>query len=215
MNCNICGCEDFDKKRIDFKKWGRTYYKCNNCQFIFCDENDILTEKEESKKYEKHNNFIDDPEYRAYFKRFIDEVREYIPKGSQILDYGSGPEPVLADVFKELGYSPKTYDKYFNENSKYKDFNYDVITSTEVFEHIYRPMEVLKDLDKLLNRNGHIILMTNFHYNDWERFRNWWYMKDLTHIVFFNERTFEVLAKELNYEVVYNNNKNIVVLRKR
>ena len=48
--------------------------------------------------------------------------------------------------------------------------------------------------------------MTNFH-SERDIFENWYYIKDPTHVVFYNKNTFKIIAKifEWDYEFLGNN----------
>ena len=214
MNCHICNkkSEGFVVKR---KKWEKIYYKCPRCEYIFIDPKELLNTKEELGRYEEHNNSIEDSGYRNYFKDFIEYSMEGVDKDASILDYGSGPQPVLASVMEELGYTNVSiYDKYFTKEELDPNKKYDLITSTEVVEHIYEPMDTFRDLANRLVSGGRLVIMTNFHLNDMEHFRKWWYTNDPTHVVFYNVKTMEYIADFLGLEVVKTNNKNIIIFKK-
>ena len=157
MKCNICENEDLHLIEVKNKAGLKKYYRCRECEFIFIDRAHILTTEDEGKRYEVHNNEISDPSYRAYFKRFINYIEDDLDKNNAILDYGSGPQPVLADVMEKDGYRVDIYDKFFYNKKDYLNKTYDVIISTEVFEHIYNPIETLETLLSILKKNGKLI----------------------------------------------------------
>jgi len=214
MKCHICSeeCEEFIVKR---KKGNRKYHRCCQCRYIFIDKGELLTGEKELERYEEHNNSVEDKGYRDYFKKFIEYSMGGVGKDALILDYGSGPEPVLASVMDELGYTDvDIYDKYFTHQPLDPEKKYDVITSTEVFEHIYRPMKVFKELAGRVLPGGRLIIMTAFHPDNIEEFGRWWYINDPTHIVFYNLKTMEYIGESLGLKIEKNNSKNIVVFRR-
>ncbi len=214
MKCHICNeeCTEFTVER---KKWRRRYHSCPRCEYIFMDEKDLLSGTEELARYEEHNNSVEDEGYREYFRRFIDYSMEGVDREAQILDYGSGPQPVLASVMKELGFANvDIYDKYFTEGSLDMEKKYHVITSTEVMEHIYKPMEVFGKLAGRLLPGGRLIIMTAFHPRNEEKFGKWWYINDPTHVVFYTIKTLKYIGEQLGLVVEKNNNKNIAVFRR-
>jgi len=215
MRCNICGGEELHLIEIKNKGGLKKYYQCKKCEFIFIDRDHIISLEDEGKRYKIHNNEISDPSYRSYFKKFIDYIEDNLDKKYSILDYGSGPQPVLADVMKENGYEVDIYDKFFYNKKEYLDKKYDVIISTEVFEHIYEPRETLETLLSILNKDGKLILMTGFSPITPEEFKRWWYVKDPTHVVFYNKKTFETISKKYNLNIIKDNSKNIVVFQRR
>lgn len=135
------------------------------------------------------------------FQGFLDFISLHVRKYEHVLEFGCGPGPVLSQLLTRQGKQVCCYDKYFHPDESYKDHRYDLITSTEVFEHLDDPLGVLKTLASLLKPGGHIALMTHFHPNDKERFKTWWYPRDPTHITFFTPKTFEVLAASCGLQI--------------
>ena len=81
---------------------------------------------------------------------------------------------------------------------------FDVITAFEVFEHLARPCDKLSQLLTFLNENGFIFItttLTNRALTNLRCFEYWIYERDLTHVGFFHERTFEWLAARHNLYV--------------
>ncbi|WP_372713512.1 class I SAM-dependent methyltransferase [Ilyobacter sp.] len=213
MKCHLCKgeAEEFVVKN---RKFERTYYRCKNCSFIFAEEAALLEDAEELERYQMHNNSTEDPMYREYFEKFIDYAFSDLGKVEKILDYGSGPEPVLASVLREKGYKVDIYDKYFSPAKVHEGRQYDVVCTTEVIEHIYYPMEVFKELVGCVKKGGYLIIMTGFHKDSWEFFKNWWYIQDPTHTVFYSLKTFEFIEKEFKLKILKNNGKNIIVFKR-
>jgi len=148
------------------------------------------------------------------FERFIEEgVAPFLKGRERVLDFGCGPGPVLAELLRRRYLSVDCYDLYFFPDLDYRERKYDIITSTEVFEHLLNPVEVLKGLKESTKDNGVIAVMTKFHPGV-KGFRNWYYRKDETHISFFNDKSVEALARICGLEIVMNNSRNIVVLKK-
>lgn len=106
------------------------------------------------------------------------------------------------------------YDLYFFPEKVYQNKKYDLITSTEVFEHLQKPIEILETLVKHINDNGYIILMTKFPPDDDKTFLDWWYRRDVTHISFFTPKSFEIMAEKVGLKVLKTINENIVVFQK-
>lgn len=60
---------------------------------------------------------------------------------------------------------------------------------------------------------GLLTVMTNM-WNDDTNFNNWWYLNDPTHVIFFNPKTFEFISKEYGYDILENDENEVVVMRK-
>jgi len=207
MKCIICGAQTIEL--LD-KQFNQIYRECLHCKCVFTNETDYLNEELELDQYSRHNNSIESPGYVEMFDRFLDFV---IPESfsGNCLDFGSGPEPVLQTVVGRRGLVCDIYDPYYADEKPEK--KYDLITSTEVFEHFYDPLKELTFLSSLLNENGYLAVMTLF-INDDIDFQDWWYRRDPTHVTFYNLETFSYLAKRFGFEIVKHNKKNIILLKK-
>jgi cyclopropane fatty-acyl-phospholipid synthase-like methyltransferase len=124
---------------------------------------------------------------------------------------------VLSEILSRSGYTTDIYDKYFFRKKPCPEDmpKYNIITSTEVFEHIRHPLLILKFLKKLLKPGGIIALMTLFAPDDVDSFKNWWYLRDSTHISFYSINTFTMLAKKTDLKILKTDNKNICTLAKK
>lgn len=206
-------CETMCKTFID-EKSTISYYHCPHCSCIFKSPKyyqDLATQK---KRYNLHENNENDAGYRAYFQRFLDFVLPQLPKVDRALDFGCGRTSLLSSLLEEQGISCDYYDPIYHPNTLSKHKKYDLIVSTEVFEHLHQPREVFKSLLNSLHENGYIAIQTEFHTNNHDTFKTWWYPKDPTHIVFFIAQTFEVLAQRYGCKVLSDNGKNMVLLQK-
>lgn len=156
----------------------------------------------EKKEYLRHNNSLACRGYVKMFDDFIDAcVLPFHPAPETSLDFGSGPEPVLATLLERRGLAVDIYDVYFAPDKVYEHNRYDLITATEVFEHLASPLETLRLLARHVKPNGIVVVMTLFHPRDDQAFLDWWYRRDPTHITFFTPRTFQVMAELAGLEV--------------
>ena len=189
------------------------YYRCNNCSLIFQDPKTYLDNVEEKKRYDTHQNNPDDPGYRKFLSQVTGPVLERISEGDCGLDFGCGPGPTISVMLEEKGYSVQNYDLYYANHPKLLEVEYDFITSTEVFEHLYDPKEVLDKLWKIVKPGGILVVMTVFYPHERDKFKGWWYKNDPTHVCFYNEEVFEYIAKKLGAEIEIMN-RQVVILKK-
>ena len=211
MNCHIC-----NKKVENFidEKTSLTYYFCAACEYIFkSPENyqDLSTQKE---RYNLHENDENNAGYQAYFQRFLDFILPNIKEVKIALDFGCGRSTLLASMLEKEGLECDVYDPIYHPDTLDDSKKYDLIVSTEVFEHLHQPKEVFEELISRLKEGGFLALQTQFHPNDKEAFKKWYYHQDPTHIVFFRPKTFEVLCAQNGCELIADNGKNMIVMRK-
>lgn len=213
MKCAICKHPTTPKRHSKTK---HLFHFCLNCEFIQKDGSHYLSEKEEFTQYEFHENSIDDPKYVAFFEKFLKEaVFPYAPEGKHALDFGSGPSPVLSQLMeRDYGYTFTIYDKFYAPDKSYSLKTYDLITSTEVIEHIEKPLPVFKEWKRLMKDDAILSVMTLLHPQKEEDFWNWFYIRDLTHISFFSVKTMKVVAELVGLDIIYCDNNRYTTFRK-
>jgi len=212
-SCKICSNATSlieDKKKLLY------YYRCTSCGFVFLDEAQRVDKIREKKQYDQHNNSLENEGYVAMFDKFIDlSITPYLQNIQTALDFGSGPTPVFSELLKRRGLEVDIYDLFYAPKKVYEEKSYDLITSTEVFEHLSKPLEVLELLTKHLNSNGYIVLMTKFPPKEDDAFLNWWYRRDPTHISFFTPKSFEIMAEKVGLKLLKTINGNIALFQKK
>lgn len=207
-NCLICSSDTYTK----MDRQGRTYHFCTNCQFITLDQSLVLPFDQERERYELHNNSSDNEGYKLWLKSFIDRaVRPYINHKSRILDFGSGPNPLLQKILNDDGYKIDIYDKHFYTHP----FSglYDMIISTEVIEHIYDPLKQVGQLKSHLNLKGFLALKTSLRPLSDDAFLTWWYKEDRTHISFLSLKAIDIISRKTGLQVYFCDNRSIIIFR--
>lgn len=192
------------------------YYHCLLCDLIFIDDKYILDSHSELQRYKLHNNSIEDEGYVNYFKKFIKTAGiDKLTKVNGALDFGCGPEPVLQILLQRMGIKTDIYDPYFYPDNNFLSKKYDLITCTEVLEHLTHPHKEIKLLASLLRKNGLLAVSTLFHTARKGDFKNWWYRQDPTHICFYSPVTFKWLERHLYFKIKVIDNHNVCVLEKQ
>ena len=211
VNCHICNqqTESFNNEKTNIK-----YYHCKACEYIFKSPEyyqDLKTQKE---RYNLHENNEEDAGYIAYFQRFLDFILPLVGNPKNALDFGCGRTSLLSRLLKKEGIVCDYYDPIYHPDTFEVDKKYNLIVSTEVFEHLHHPREVFENLLEKLTDGGYLAIQTEFHSNEEESFKKWWYPQDSTHIVFFRPQTFKVLCEMYGCQYSADNDKNMVLIQK-
>ncbi|GET86595.1 hypothetical protein, conserved [Leishmania tarentolae] len=190
----------------------REYYQCSRCSLVFVPDRFILSCEEEKAVYDLHENMPGDAGYEKFLSRAAQPLADYIavkthsqqtlhqPKG---LDFGCGPSPVLAEMLSTAPYnfSMDTFDLYYFPETKHcleREAHYDFVTATEVVEHLRDPLSVFQTLWRCIRPDGGVlVVMTKRVHGTIDRFRNWHYIRDPTHITFFHTASFKWLENFL------------------
>lgn len=210
--CKICSA---NTSVITDDQFDLLYYSCGRCGFIFTDDKSYLTAEKEREHYLKHDNSFESEGYVHMFREFIKTAIEPFNNIGRALDFGCGHGPVLAELLREKGIRTDIYDKYFADDGSFRNNQYDLITATEVVEHLNDPIDTLKLLVGCLSTKGILAIMTRFHPENDDIFKDWWYRRDDTHISFYSPRTFHHIAKTFNMKLLLVDDKNIVVMQKQ
>ncbi|WP_214454860.1 class I SAM-dependent methyltransferase [Aeromonas dhakensis] len=198
LSCPLCCAAD----AYELPVAGKLYHRCRACELVWLDAAEHLDPAREKAVYDGHDNQVDDPRYRHFLQRAFGEVQRRLPPPASGLDFGCGPGPALIAMGREAGYQMAGYDKFYADEPELLTRQYDFITSTEVIEHIATPSAVLETLWGCLKPGGLLVLQTQRVLGD-ERFRQWRYRHDPTHIVFFAEASFRALADRWQAQVEF------------
>ena len=189
MDCPVCRANANPFAEVD----DRTYWACETCQARFLDPAQRPSPEVELARYKEHKNDIDDPRYRAFLSKLADPLLERLAPGLNSLDYGCGPGPALAAMLAEAGHRMALYDPFFCPDEGALERTYDFIACSETAEHFHHPADEFARLDRLLRSGGWLALMTCFQTDD-DRFADWHYRKDPTHVMFYREATMRLIA---------------------
>ena len=178
----------------------RKYLQCLKCDFVFVPSQYHLSEPEERKRYDTHNNNPDDPRYRQFLSQLTEPLNEIISSDSYGLDFGCGPGPTLSLMMQEKGHQMDLYDKFYARNQSVFKKSFDFITLTEVLEHLSDPVFELERLASILKSKGILAVMTQTLTKDID-FDSWYYKNDPSHIGFYNDKSLMGLASLLELEI--------------
>ncbi|MFC3032968.1 class I SAM-dependent methyltransferase [Pseudoalteromonas fenneropenaei] len=207
--CGLCG---HSQPLLFSQDKRRQFWQCQHCHLVYVAQVHYLSAADEKAIYDQHENCLEDEGYRRFLSRAAVPVQEKVKLPATGLDFGCGPGPLLARMLTEYGYSMQCYDLYYANNVSVLDKYYDFITCTEVIEHIATPNQTLARLLSMLKPGAPLVLMTKLVL-DAERFANWHYKNDLTHISFFSRATFDYIARHYDVGLEFIGN-DVIVLTK-
>jgi SAM-dependent methyltransferase len=184
---------------------GRLFLGCPECGLLFVDPAHRLAPALERARYETHENDPADPRYRAFLDRMARPLAERLEPGARGLDFGSGPGPTLSVMMEERGFPCRIFDPFFapDDETLQGEARYDWITCIETAEHLHDPGAEFARLHRLLRPGGWLGVMTE-PVPGGEADpppRDWYYLRDPTHVVFFRERTLVWLARHHGWTV--------------
>ncbi len=138
-----------------------------------------------------------------------------------ILDYGSGPEPVLVQLLNRAGFSATGYDPFFGDRvtpgvgvtaSVSGLGPFDAVVCTEAVEHFRSPGTEWGQMVSLIRPGGLLVVVTSL-VQPGRDVSSWHYATDPTHVVFYSESTIRYISERWGLALIASNGRNAVVLR--
>lgn len=226
-NCPICKNTSFEKVMDckDYTVSNKTFtiVSCKKCGLQFT--NPIPLEDEIGKYYESEEYISHSNTSKGIVNKLYQSVRNItlqqklklvknLTQGKKILDIGSGTGEFLkvckeAD-FEVIGIEPseeakrfaiKNYKLEIHPENKIKEFNeksFDLITMWHVLEHVYHLEERVKEINRILKKNGVLVVaVPNRNSYDAKHYKQYWAAYDLPrHLYHFTEKDIKNLFEK-------------------
>ncbi len=194
IKCTLCGAAADFFYEVNEKK----YYRCHGCLSILLDPTMFLCKEDEKKRYEEHNNDVNDVRYQQFVAPIVSRIQKTFNKSHTGLDFGAGTGPVITKLLHDKGFNMELYDPLFHNNPALLQNRYDYIACCEVIEHFHDPAKEFALLKSLLNPNGSLYCMTEI-YSDEIEFKQWYYKNDPTHVFFYHTKAFTWIKSHFNF----------------
>lgn len=157
----------------------------------------------------------------AGFRHCFRKLRKHIdPSGKKLLDIGTG-KGYLLDVAREFGFDPYGLEisessaacasKRFPgqvrhgvlQDSSYPENNFDVVTLTDVLEHISEPVPFVLRVTRLLKPGGLVLITTpNFDALSRRMLGGWWYQLKYEHVTYWSRKSLAYLCDRVGISVI-------------
>lgn len=189
----------------------RNYLKCSNCKGVFLCVDSLPDAEHEKNRYEQHENSLANSGYIAFLSPIIDYVSKNFRLTDMGLDYGCGPNPVLAKLLQAKGYTISTYDPFFEMEVPPQHNQYDYIICCEVMEHFHNPELSFTKLKSYLKPKGILVCHTAL-FDESIAFPNWYYKNDSTHSFFYTAESLLFIKAHFGFKELTIHN-NLIVLK--
>lgn len=210
MNTEICPLCEFPSNEYYNTKKNKTFFLCSHCKAVFAGKQHLPGKDSELKRYNQHNNDVNDVRYQNFVYPIVSEVLTNFTPSDKGLDFGAGPGPVISKLLAEKKYQIKQYDPFYYNYPELLKNKYDYIACCEVIEHFHQPKKDFKLLKKLLAKKGNLYCMTTI-YNETINFKNWHYKNDPTHVFFYQTKTLQYICKQFGFAGLEIKN-NLIIL---
>ena len=192
--CPLCGNSPTDLFYADKQ---RTYHRCRHCRLVFVPRRYSLSPAAQKATYDLHQNNPKDKGYRQFLSRLSVPLIERLDANQKGLDFGCGPGSAMSVLLTAYGHQVNLYDPFYYNHPAVFNHTYDFICATEVVEHLDNPDQTFTTLFKILKSDGWLGIMTKLVIDN-RPFDQWHYIRDMTHICFYSQHTFEYLAQRFD-----------------
>jgi len=221
-HCPLCGTSAVSGGRA----LSRLYCICPLCDLRFIPPAFHLSPAQEYARYLLHQNSGANTGYVKFLMVAVECLKNHLSKTHQgaptVLDYGSGPGPVLVELLNQHGFAAVGYDPHFGDQSVpgivvtaslVGQGPFDAVVSTETVEHFRTPRIEWKKMIALIRPGGFLVVVTSLVVPGID-LSKWHYANDPTHIVFYSESTFRYIAEQWGLSLVETNGRHWVVMQK-
>jgi 2-polyprenyl-3-methyl-5-hydroxy-6-metoxy-1,4-benzoquinol methylase len=229
MYCPLCGYEKLIKKKIETQekesRRAMIIFECLKCGLLF------LENYRESRLYlyngkyaawhssDKDNEFVAESKREAFAKQ-LNNIKKYLqPENKKILDVGTA-NGYLLEVAKKMGfdcygldvsdYSVSIASKKFPgrilkgtlEENFYQSNCFDVITLTDVLEHISSPHELMKEIKRILKPGGYIFIISPDSDSLSRKIMGKkWFQYKYEHVLYYNKKSLSYFLNNYDFEI--------------
>jgi SAM-dependent methyltransferase len=197
MKCPLCN----HPSNHFYCQKSREFYFCIKCFSVFLDDKNYISETEERKHYEMHNNDVNDVRYQAFVSPIVDGILKDFKKTDKGLDFGSGTGPVITKMLRDNEYDVQEYDPFFANHPEALEKKYDYIACCEVMEHFHTPKKEFELLFNLLKPGGKLYCKTDL-FSESKNFDSWGYKNDPTHVFFYHQKSILWIQKNIGFTSV-------------
>lgn len=206
LRCPLCYNEHTSLFHQDKK---RSLYICPTCQLVFSDANSHLPPHIEKRRYQQNSTKYQKP-LSQFLISLIQECAQQKTQPLIGLNFGRLAMPSTLETVNIYGHKVSQYDPFFAPEHQLLKQEYDFICCYRVFEHFRFPSKEWSLLCRLLKPGGWLAINTKL-LTDLAGFDKWHHKNNLTHVSFYQRATFEFLAQQAGFKLLFASNDLILV----
>ncbi|MBI2029560.1 class I SAM-dependent methyltransferase [Candidatus Gottesmanbacteria bacterium] len=214
LKCKNCGLLSLDFNQ-EYSQFLKSYYqegyftgnKKLRAYANYADDKENIAKNAQkllnkADKYTKDGNLLD---VGCAMGFFMEEAQKkgYKSYGIEVSDYAA---TIARKKFPKTIYKGSVEDFLKNRTKipQFKGMNFDLITLSDLIEHVNDPREVLNGLKSMLKPKGIISIQTGDAGSFWATLmgKNWHFYAPPQHLYFFSQKTLTTLLKQAGYELI-------------
>ena len=98
LSCPLCDHQACHPYHSDSR---RNYYQCKQCELVYVERQQHLSNTDEKAIYDTHQNDVDDPGYQTFLNPVAQSLLSRLYAPCHGLDFDCGPGPALAKMLRQ------------------------------------------------------------------------------------------------------------------
>ena len=190
----------------------RSFYVCKTCELTFADANSHLPPAAEKQRYGRSRIASKQKQLSQFILPLLAQLEQQQVGSLLGLNFGRILDDESLTTIENAGHKLNQYDPFFAPNHDVLKLEYDFICCYRVFEHFQNPIKEWTLLSRLLHSGGWLAISTPL-LTELDGFAKWHYKNNLTHVSFYQRQTFEYLANNSDFELLFAA-KDLVLMQK-
>ena len=187
----------------------RDMYTCHHCQLVFSDAASHLPPSVEKQRYQESGEGKQ-PALTQFLTSLISQCEQNSDQPLSGLNFGRVLDPSSLLGIGNSQHKISQYDPFFAPDHQVLKHHYDYICCFKVFEHFRFPFKEWSLLGSMLKPGGWLAIKTKL-LTDPSTFDKWHHKNNLTHVSFYQHATFEYLAEQAGFKLLFAPNDLILV----
>ena len=180
----------------------RAFYTCSRCGLVIADPKSHLMPNVEKQRYGRAPKSAKQRQLSKFIMPLLAQINQQQIGPLSGLNFGRLLDPQCMQMIKDSGNNVNQYDPFFAADHSVLQKNYDFVCCYKVFEHFRNPNKEWQLLSRLVKPGGWLAISTPL-LTDLSHFDKWHYKNNPTHVSFYQQQTFEYLAENSEFTLLF------------
>ncbi|MGX9461778.1 class I SAM-dependent methyltransferase [Shewanella sp. A14] len=190
----------------------RAFYACPQCSLVFASPNSHVMPNVERQRYGRAQKIVKQKQLSQFVLPLLKQISQQKTGMLHGLNFGRVLDLQSQQTIADAGHQVNQYDPFFAADQSVLKQRYDFVCCYRVFEHFRHPHREWRLLNQLIKPSGWLAISTPL-LTDKTTFEKWHYKNNPTHVSFYQQVTFEYLALNSDFELLFAS-KDLVLMQK-
>jgi len=198
---NVCPlCNHIAEFFVQDKK--RAFYSCEQCGLVFANPKSHLMPDLEKQRYGRSQKSSKQKPLSQFILPLLDQISQQQTGTLTGLNFGRLLDEHSRQSIADAGHIVNEYDPFFAADQSVLQQRYDFVCCYRFFDHLRHPHREWLLLNQLIKPGGWLAISTPL-LTDKDHYAKWHYKNNPTHVSFYQHSTFEYLALNSDFELLF------------